>query len=293
MLALSLPRAAPADYLELTKPRIVVLVLGTVAAGFFAAGARSAADLLLLAHTLVGSALVAGGTNALNQLFERDVDARMQRTARRPLPSGRLRPAEAAVFAWGAGVLGIVYLSLLVNAMTGFLAAATLASYVFLYTPLKRVSSVSTLVGAVPGALPMVGGWAATGAGLGAPAWALFWILFLWQLPHFLALSWLYKDDYARADLRMLSVEDPTGHATFRQATLYALALIPASLAPSMMAVAGPRYFWAALVLSVTYLVGAWLAARTPSVRTARRLFLISLVYLPVLLAALIADRVR
>lgn len=293
MLALSLPRASPADYLELTKPRIVALVLGTVAAGFFAAGARSAADILLLAHTLVGSALVAGGTNALNQLFERDVDARMQRTARRPLPSGRLRPGEAAVFAWGAGLTGILYLALLVNVTTAVLAAATLASYVFLYTPLKRRSSISTLIGAVPGALPMVGGWAAAGVPLGAPAWSLFWILFLWQLPHFLALSWLYRDDYARAGLQMLSVDDPDGHWTFKQATLYALALVPASLAPAMVGVAGTAYFAGALGLSVVYLAGAGLAAAAPSARTARRLFLISLVYLPALLALLIADRTR
>jgi protoheme IX farnesyltransferase len=292
MFALSLPRAAPADYLELTKPRIVLLVLGTVAAGFFAA-ARYGADVLLLTHTLVGSALVAGGTNALNQLFERDVDARMRRTARRPLPSGRLAPGEASVFAWGAGLGGIIYLSLMVNTATALLAAATLGSYVFLYTPLKRRSTISTLVGAVPGALPIVGGWAAAGAALDSRAWSLFWILFLWQMPHFLALSWLYRDDYAGAGLRMLSVNDPDGRATFHQAMLYAFALIPASVAPAAMGVAGRVYFVGALMLSVAYLAGAALAAYRPSVAAARRLFTISLVYLPALLALLIADRIR
>ena len=290
MIAIPLPRAAPADFLELTKPRIVALVLVTVAAGFAAAPTAGPASHLVLLHTLVGAALVAAGTNALNQVLERDVDARMTRTARRPLPSGRLRPAEAGWFAWGTGVMGIVYLAALVNATTALLAAVTLGSYVLVYTPLKRRSSVATLVGAVPGALPMLGGWTATGAALDGRAWALFWILFLWQLPHFLALCWLYRDDYARAGLRMLSVGDPDGRATFRQAALYALALVPTSLAPAAFGVAGRTYFVAVLVLSVVYLAAALAAAVTPSTRAARRLFTVSLAYLPLLLGFLIGD---
>ena len=292
MIAIPLPRAAPADFLELTKPRIVALVLVTVAAGFAAAPAGAVSSPLVLLHTLVGAALVAAGTNALNQLLERDVDALMKRTARRPLPSGRLRPNEAAWFAWGAGLVGIVYLAALVNSTTALLAAATLGSYVFLYTPLKRRSSVSTLVGAVPGALPVLGGWAAAGAALDARALVLFWILFLWQLPHFLALSWLYRDDYARGGLQMLSVTDPDGRATFRQATLYALALVPASLAPAVFGMAGAAYFVVALILSALYVAASVTAMVRPSAKTARRLFLTSLVYLPLVLGLLTLDGV-
>jgi protoheme IX farnesyltransferase len=292
VIAIPLPRAAPADFLELTKPRIVALVLVTVAAGFAAAPSAVVRSPMVLLHTLVGAALVAAGTNALNQVLERDVDALMKRTARRPLPSGRLRPTEAAWFAWSAGLVGIVYLALLVNSTTALLAAATLGSYVFLYTPLKRRSSVSTLVGAVPGALPILGGWAAAGAALDSRALVLFWILFLWQLPHFLALSWMYRDDYSRGGLQMLSVADPDGKATFRQATLYALALVPASLAPAIFGMAGPAYFVVAFVLSALYVGAAATAMMTPSVRGARRLFLTSLVYLPVILGLLTLDGV-
>ena len=292
MIAIPLPRAAPADFLALTKPRIVALVLVTVAAGFAAAPAGVVSSPVALLHTLIGAALVAAGTNALNQVLERDIDALMKRTARRPLPSGRLRLNEAAWFAWGAGLVGIVYLAALVNPTTALLAAATLGIYVFMYTPLKRRSSISTLVGAVPGALPVLGGWAAAGAALDARAWVLFWILFLWQLPHFLALSWLYRDDYARGGLRMLSVEDPDGRATFRQATLYALALVPASLAPAAFGMTGGAYFIVTLALSVLYVAVSLTAMMAPSVRAARRLFLTSLVYLPVVLGLLILDGV-
>ena len=292
MIALPLPRAAPADYLELTKPRIVALVLVTVAAGFGAAPIGAATSPLVLIHTLVGAGLVAAGTNALNQLWERDVDALMKRTARRPLPSGRLHANEAAWFAWGAGLLGIIYLAALVNPTTALLAAATLGSYVFLYTPMKRRSSLATLIGAVPGALPVLGGWAATGAALDGRAWVLFWILFLWQLPHFLALSWLYRDDYARGGFRMLSIDDPNGRTTFRQATLYAMALLPISLAPAAFGMAGRAYFAVTLLLSALYLVASFAAMMTPSVRSARRLFLTSLVYLPIVLGLLTLDGV-
>jgi heme o synthase len=248
--------------------------------------------LLRLFHALIGTALVAGGTNALNQVAERDVDALMARTAQRPLPSARLQVHEATVFAWLIGVFGVIYLAVLVNALTAVLAALTLASYVFVYTPLKRRTSLSTLIGAVPGALPIVGGWTAAGGPLDTRASILFAILFLWQLPHFLALSWIYRDEYARAGLQMLSVGDTDGRTTFRQAALHAAALVPVSLAPAVVGLGGPLYFVGAALLSGAYLWASVSAARHPSRDGARRLFSASLIYLPSVLALMIADRI-
>jgi heme o synthase len=290
--------ATPADLLALAKPRIVALVALTAAAGY-ALGVRAlppnaypatslAATLWVLAHATLGTALVAGGTSALNQLVERDLDALMRRTARRPLPAGRVTPREAAVFAWTAGALGVLELLLFVNATTALLAAATLVVYVYAYTPLKRRTHLATLVGAVPGALPILGGWTAAGAPLDARPAALFAIMFLWQIPHFLALGWLYREDYARAGMRMLSVDDDGGAVTFRQAALNAAALIPVSLVPASLAMAGRPYAVAALLLSVGLLLFALDGVRAPTPRRARRLFLATLVYLPVLLGALV-----
>jgi protoheme IX farnesyltransferase len=273
----------------LTKPNIVGLILVTVAAGFYVGSGEEVA-LGLLVHTLLGSALVAAGSNALNQILERRIDAQMRRTRRRPLPSGRLRTAESSVFAWALGIAGVVYLSIFTNWLVALLSAATLASYVFVYTPLKRHTSLSTLVGAVPGALPILGGWAAARGSVELPAWVLFGILFLWQLPHFLALAWLYREDYARAGLRMLSVTQGT-ETTFRQALLYAVALLPVSLAPTVLGTTGPVYFAGALLLS------GWLVAATARAtlhhtpRRVRRLFLATVVYLPVLLVLLMLDK--
>jgi protoheme IX farnesyltransferase len=282
-----------------------MLVVLTVAAGFVV-GLPAAArigfggnagtspllvQLWILANVLCGTALVAGGTNALNQIAERDVDALMHRTRNRPLPAGRLEPGAARWFAWGIATVGVVQLAVLVNPTTALLAALTLVSYVFAYTPLKRRSSLSTLVGAVPGALPIVGGWTATGAPLDVHAYVLFGILFLWQMPHFLALSWMYKADYARAGLRMLSIDDEGGAMTFRQAALNAAALIPISLAPPALGLAGRWYFVVALSLSLVLLALSLAAARLPSVTSARRLFLFTLLYLPVLLGTLVANR--
>lgn len=294
---LPLPRAAPVDFLALTKPRIVVMVMATVAAGYLAVplvlgSPPLAVRMFLLINLLIGTALVAAGTNALNQVSERDVDALMKRTADRPLPAGRMGVREAAVFAWLAGALGVVYLGAVVNWLTAGVAAATLLSYVAIYTPLKRRTTIATLVGAIPGALPIVGGWTAAGGAIDARVLALFWIMFLWQIPHFQALSWLYRDDYARAGLRMLSVDDDGGWATFRQAALYAVALLPISLAPAALGLAGPVYFVGALALSLAYVWAAMRAARAPSVAAARRLFGVSLVYLPALLALLVMDGV-
>ncbi len=290
MVAIAVGRARPADYLELTKPRIVVLVMITVAAGFYL-GSAAAVTGLALFHTLLATALVAGGTNALNQVVERDVDARMHRTRGRPLPTGRLSLPEASLFAWALGVGGIAYMAFLVNPVASALAAATLVAYVFAYTPLKRRTSLATLVGAVPGALPIAGGWAAATGGLSLEAWVLFAIVFLWQLPHFLALAWVYRDDYARAGLKMLSVTDD-GEWTFRQAVLYAVAMLPVTLAPSVLGLAGPWYFFGALGLTVWLIATALAAARDRTNQRARRLFTVTVLWLPAVLALMVMDKV-
>ncbi|MBI1966642.1 MAG: protoheme IX farnesyltransferase [Gemmatimonadetes bacterium] len=278
-------------FLELTKPRITQLVLLTAAAGFYA-GSRGRVDLWVFAYTMLGTALVAGGTNALNQLRERDVDSRMRRTQGRPLPSGRLSPHAAGWFAGTISVLGIALLAVAVNLLTAALAALTLTSYVFLYTPLKRRSSLNTLIGAVPGALPIVGGWTAAGGRLDVAAASLFWILFLWQLPHFLALAWIYREDYARGGLAMLAVEDPTGRRTGRMALLYALALVPVSLIPSLVGITGTLYFFGALALGAIYaLAGAGMTLAATAQR-AWWVFLVSIVYLPALLILVVLDKV-
>ncbi len=289
MVTGSLTAVRPADLLELAKARIVGLVLVTVAAGFYAASPGSVDGIVLL-HTLFGTALVAAGTNALNQVVERDIDARMRRTRHRPLPAGRIDAGPATLGAWSAGALGVGYLTAMANPTTGILAAATLLSYVFLYTPLKRTTSLATLVGAVPGALPIVGGWTAAGGLLGPEALVLFAIMFLWQLPHFLALAWLYRDDYARAGLPMLSVEDDTGRLTFRQAVLYATALVPVSLMPTLIGLAGRLYFWGVAALSAWMLWTTVRASRHPSTEGARRLFKASVIYLPAILSLLVLD---
>jgi protoheme IX farnesyltransferase len=290
---------SPADLLALTKPRIVLLVAITASAGYalglhtlppgqYPASSTVTAGWVLL-HAVLGTSLVAGGTSALNMVVERDVDALMHRTASRPLPAGRVTLATAWSFAWTISVLGALELLLFVNATTALLAVATLAVYVFIYTPLKRRTSLATLVGAIPGALPIVGGWTAAGAALDARPAVLFSILFLWQLPHVLALSWIHRDDYARAGLRMMSVNDAEGSATFRQAALDASALLPISLAPVLLAMAGWPYFVLALALSGALIALAVAGARAPSRLRARRLFLATLAYLPLLLGALVA----
>jgi protoheme IX farnesyltransferase len=286
--AVAPPRAA--DLIELTKPRIVLMVMLTVAAGFWMAALPGDTPLLLF-HLLLGTALVAGGTNALNQVAERDIDALMRRTRGRPMPAGRLSVLAATAFAWMAGSGGVIYLAAFVSPLVAALAVATLVSYVFLYTPLKRWTAASTLIGAVPGALPILGGWAAATGSLSLQGWVLFWILFLWQLPHFLALGWLYREDYARADLKMLSVADPDGRETFRYACLYAAALLPVSLVPAMLGLAGRVYFIGAALLSVGFLLVSAAAARRPTPVNARRVFQVSLAYLPLLLVLMVLNR--
>ncbi len=271
------------DYVELTKPRIVVMVMLSAAAGFWLASPVSG-EMMTLFHLLVGTVLVASGANALNQVYERDADALMRRTQARPVPAGRISVAAAGAFAWLMGLGGILYIAAFINLITAALAAATLVSYVFLYTPLKKRTSISTLIGAVPGALPIVGGWTAARGALSGEAWVLFWILFLWQLPHFLALAWLFRDDYARAGFKMLSMGDPDGRRTFWHASLYAAALLPVSLAPTIVGLAGAWYFAGAIVLSGAFLIASLVTVLRCTTANARRVFNISLAYLPALL---------
>jgi protoheme IX farnesyltransferase len=277
------------DYVELTKPRITLMALVTVAVGSFIASV-GVLNLPLLLHTLLGTALVAGGASVLNQVLEIGTDGMMRRTQHRPLPAGRMSAAEALCFGTLLSVAGIIYLAWLVNALTALLAVLTLVLYVFVYTPLKRRTSFNTLVGAIPGALPPVMGWAAVQGSLDPEAWILFLILFLWQFPHFLAIAWIYRDDYARAGLKMLPVLDLGGAMTGRQMVGYSLALLPASLAPSVIGFAGQAYFYGALCLGLGFVGFATLFAVFVSQAAARNLMRASLVYLPLLLALMMWD---
>jgi protoheme IX farnesyltransferase len=278
-----------ADYIELTKPRIAIMALVTVAVGSVLAS-RGSLDAVLLVHTIFATGLVAAAASVLNQVLERDTDALMRRTRNRPLPAGRVSPSEAWLFGGVLATIGIGYLSVAVNPLTGLLGLVTLVLYAFAYTPLKRTTSLNTVIGAVPGALPPVMGWAAVRGSLDAEAGMLFLILFLWQFPHFLAIAWLYRDDYARAGLKMLPVIDPAGGMTARQMIGYSLALVPASLAPSMAGLTGPAYFYGALWLGLVLLGYAVAFALSASQTSARNLMRASLVYLPVLLMLMVWD---
>jgi protoheme IX farnesyltransferase len=283
--ALPLTRSRLADYVALTKPRVAILVLFTVAAGaWLACGGQP--DVIALVHTLCGTALVAAGASALNQLLERHTDALMRRTEDRPLPAGRLHPAEVLAFGFGLGFMGLAYLAVVVRQPLALLVAAvTFAGYVFVYTPLKRKTSLNTLVGAVPGALPPVIGWTAMGGPLGPEAATLFLILFVWQVPHFLAIAWIYREDYARAGLRMLPVVDPRGNTTGRQMAIYCLALMPVSLAPVALRQAGTVYLIGAFALGGYFLARALAFMMRNSAFNARQALRASLIYLPALLA--------
>jgi protoheme IX farnesyltransferase len=278
-----------AAYVALTKPRIGVMVLVTVATGFFL-GARGAAHPWALLLTLIGTGLVAGGASTWNQYLERGRDLRMRRTASRPLPSGRLRPAEAAVFGVVLTLAGLAILGLGVNLVSAAVALVTFLLYVVVYTPLKPLTTLNTAVGAVPGALPPVIGWAAATGQLGAEAWALFLIVFLWQFPHFLAIAWIYRDDYARAGYRMLPTVDPQGAITGRQAAGYALALVPGGLLPAVVGLAGGFYFAGALVLGLGYLYYAVRFWSRVTDHSARHLLRASFVYLPAILIFLLSN---
>jgi len=275
---------------ELFKIRLTMLVLLTTFAGFYAGGRGPMAYGLLL-DTLLGAALLAAGASALNQLLERDCDAKMSRTRDRPLPSGRMTPEAALLIGGVCAGAGLAVLALAVNALTAWLGALTLASYVLVYTPLKRLTTWNTAVGAIPGALPPLMGWTAARGEVSGGGWALFAILFLWQLPHFLAIAWIYREDYARAGFVMLPVIDPTGARTGKQALSHTLGLLPVSLCPFLFGLAGPVYLAGALGLGAGFVWCARQFSRQISVAGARRLFYASILYLPLLLALMVFDK--
>lgn len=281
----------PADFLALTRPRVVVMVLVTTLVGFYLASV-GAPDYVRLVHTLIGIALAAGGTLALNQYLERDVDARMERTRLRPLPDGRLQPIEALGFGVAITGVGLLYLALSVNVLSAFVTAFSVGSYLFLYTPLKRKTSLCSVVGAVPGALPPVIGWGAARGELGLEAWVLFGILFLWQIPHSLAIARLYRDDYARAGIRVLPVVEPDGGSTGRQIVSNCLALLAVGLLPTLIGLAGWVYFVGAIVLGLMFLGCGIALAISRSEASARLLLFASLVYLPAQLGLMALDKV-
>ena len=280
-----------ADFVTLTKPRVNLLVLVTTIIGFHLGNASGSVDYALLFNTVVGTFLVAGGAAAFNQVLERDVDAKMRRTMGRPLPDGRLGAREAAWFAAALSVTGLLQIGLGANWLAAGIAAATLGSYALVYTPLKRVTSLATVIGAVPGALPPMIGWAASRGSLSLEAWVLFAIVFFWQMPHVLAISWMYREDYERGGVRVLPVGDPDGRSTAFQMVNYSAALIPASLLPTIVGLAGRAYFAGAILLGIGMLALAIGFAQDRTPIRARRLFLASLVYLPLLWVLMLANR--
>jgi protoheme IX farnesyltransferase len=288
--AITLANARLADFLELAKLRIVVMVLLTTFVGFYI-GSPFVLDLARLCHTLVGTGLAAAGALALNQYLERDLDARMERTRRRPLPEGRLEPVEALAFGTLTAAAGLLYLTVSVNPLAALVAAAVVICYLFLYTPLKRRTSLCSVVGAFPGALPPVIGVAAATGALGIEAWLLFAVLFLWQIPHSLAIAQLYREDYARAGMQLLPVVEPDGASTGRQVVLNCMALLTVGLMPTVVGLTGGLYFFAALFLGLGFLACAILLAFRQRPADARRLLVASLLYLPMLLLFMAFDR--
>jgi len=284
------PASLFAVYSDLFKARLTFLVLLTTLVGFYL-GFRGPIQYWLLFHTLAGTALVAAGASALNQLLERDYDARMRRTRNRPLPSGRLQPQSVLLVGAGCAGFGLLYLAFAVNLLTSVLGACSLLSYLFIYTPLKRVTWLNTAIGAVPGALPPLMGWTAARGQLTAEGWSLFAILAFWQLPHVLAIAWMYREDYARAGFKMLPIIDPQGHRTGRQALSHALGLLPVSLAPFIFKLTGPLYLVGALVLGLTFIWYALQFSRELTIPRARQLFYVSILYLPLLLAVIVLDK--
>ena len=279
------------DFYELTKPRIVLMVLVTALVGYYAGSGR-VPDYLQLIQMLIGTALAAAGTLTLNQFIERDTDAKMSRTCRRPLPDGRVQPYEALWFGIALTLLGLGYLAIAVNLSSAVVAAAITASYLLAYTPMKRHSSLCVPVGAVPGALPPVIGWVAASGQLSVEAWVLFAIMFLWQIPHTLAIAFLYKEDFAKAGIQFLPVIEPDGESTNRQILVHCSALLAVSLLPTLIGLAGATYFIVAFVLGVAFLASGVSLIVTPTRAGARRLLFASLIYLPALLLVMALDRV-
>jgi protoheme IX farnesyltransferase len=281
-----------AVYADLFKARLTSLVLLTTLVGFYL-GSQGPVDFVLMCYTLLGTALLASGAAALNQLLEREYDARMRRTQDRPLPSGRLQPQTVLMVGCMAAVFGLVYLVRAVNTTTGLIGALSLVCYLFVYTPLKRVTWLNTLVGAVPGALPPLMGWTAAHGEWSGEGLTLFAIQAFWQLPHFMAIAWIYRDEYARAGFKMLPVVDPGGRRTGRQALVNTLALLPVSLCPFLFHLAGPIYLVCAFVLGLSFVWFAFQFSRHLTIPRARQLFYFSLVYLPLLLTVMVLDKIK
>jgi heme o synthase len=282
------------DYIALTKPRITWLILMSTGVGYFFGHKHpwtGAADWWLLIHLLVGTGLIASGTAALNQWYEREADTKMRRTAGRPLPSGKMTPPRALWFGIGLAIIGFLELAAWVNLLSAALGAFTLGSYLFIYTPLKQRSHLSTVIGALPGAMPPLMGYAASYGALNNEAWTLFAILFIWQFPHFLAIAWMYREDYARAGIRMLPVVEPDGMSTGRQIILYASTLIPVSLFPVLLGMTGKVYLVGALVLGGWFLYTGVRVAFDLTNGRARQVLLASVIYLPMIYGLMVFDR--
>ena len=279
-----------AAYAELTKPRITFLIVLTSAAGF-ALASPGRVDYAALCTAMIGIALLSSGIATLNQYLERDLDALMRRTADRPLPSGKLLPWEALLFGAGLTVLAEVYLAVLVNPLSAVLGLTVIAGYLFAYTPLKTRTTLSTAVGAFPGAVSPLIGWAAARGSIGIEAWVLFAILFLWQFPHFLAIAWMYREDYSRAKILMLPVVEPDGRVTAQQIVVYTLLLLPVSLLPTVLGISGKVYLYGAIILGLLFLFSSLRAALSKSRQEARRLLLASVIYLPLLFILMVINR--
>ncbi len=283
-------RTLASDFVELAKPRLNALVIATTAVGYYM-GTDNNINVLTFIHTLIGTALVAGGASAINQVLERDVDTLMQRTKLRPIPCGRLRPAEGMGFGLILSMLGLFQLAFGANILSSALALATLVAYISVYTPLKRLSSSATIIGAVPGAFPPVIGWVAARGTLTAEAVTLFAIVFLWQVPHFFAVAWIWREDFKKAGFLFLPVIDDSGQRTARQIILFSIALFPVSLTPTLMGFTGNTYLAGASFLSSSFIIIAFRFAMDRTSRRARSLFLGSLAYLPLLWGLMIAER--
>ena len=280
-----------ADFIAFVKPRLVLMILITTAAGFYI-GSQQAVNWLRCLHTLIGAGLTAAGVLGLNQYLERDIDAQMKRTQDRPLPGGRMLPLVALLFGVMLTGGGMLYLTFIVNPLSGLVISLIVASYLFLYTPLKRKTSLCTLIGAVPGALPPVVGWAAARGTVTAEAWVLFAILFLWQLPHSLAIAYIYRDDYAKAGLRLLPVIHPDGASTRRQIVINCVALLAIGLLPALLSIAGGIYFLIALLSGLAFLAFGIYLGVARSVQAARYLLYASLLYLPIIFITMALDKV-
>ena len=289
-VAVAVTHSRASDLIALAKPRLNLLVVVSALAGYVMAGGDTH-DVWKILWIVAGTGLIAGGASAFNQIIEREPDALMHRTRLRPMPDGRVTVRDGLLFALVLSIAGAVALILGANLLSAIVALVTLATYAVIYTPLKRHSSFATVIGAIPGGLPPVIGWAAAENALSRGAWVLFGILFLWQLPHFLAIAWMYREDYARAGFPMLPVIEPDGRSTSRQAVIYALALLPLSLAPTLVGMAGRTYFIAALVLSLIFVGLSLRFGMTRTTADARRLFFGSIIYLPLIWILMIADR--